>query len=245
VRERARRWALRANRLMGPPLTRLGIDLKRRYELAYWRSRRREEGTLRHHWYRDLFTTLFDLPESFYDGKRMLDIGCGPRGSLEWATGASRRVGLDPLVPDYRALGIDGHEMEYVAAPAEAMPFEDASFDVVTSINSLDHVDDLDVTLAEIARVLAPGGTLLVAVDVHPHPTIAEPQVIPWELAGRLGDAYVVVDEQHLEKARREGYGRDRTPFDHDDPTDRYGTLLLRAERRSTVSDTSEPTRPN
>lgn len=232
ARDGARRWALRGHRLLGPPLARLGIDLKSRYELAYWRSRRREEGRLRHHWYRDLFTTLFELPESFYDGKRVLDIGCGPRGSLEWATGAARRVGLDPLVADYRALGIEDHAMEYVGAPAEAMPFGDASFDVVTTINSLDHVDDLDATLGEIARVLAPGGTLLVAVDVHPRPTIAEPQVIPWDLGARLARDFTIRDEQHLEKARREGYGRDRTPFDHTDPAERYGTLLLRAERR-------------
>jgi SAM-dependent methyltransferase len=100
-----------------------------------------------------LFTDLVGLDAGFYRGKAVLDIGCGPRGSLEWADEASRRVGLDPLADDYRELGTDAHAMDYVAAGSEAMPFGDGEFDVVATINSLDHVDDLGRTVAEIKRV--------------------------------------------------------------------------------------------
>lgn len=70
---------------------------------------------------------------------------------------ASERVGLDPLVDGYRALGIGQHKMTYVKGGSEKIPFPDGHFDIVTSFNSLDHVDNLDATVAEITRVTAPG----------------------------------------------------------------------------------------
>jgi SAM-dependent methyltransferase len=48
-----------------------------------------------------------------------------------------------------------------VRAPAEQLPFEDASFDTVVSTFVLCSVDDQDAALAEIRRVLAPGGRFL------------------------------------------------------------------------------------
>jgi len=42
------------------------------------------------------FLDYFGLSKDFYKGKKILDIGCGPRGSLEWADMTLERVGLDP-----------------------------------------------------------------------------------------------------------------------------------------------------
>src|SRR5438105_4063844 len=123
---------------------------KRRAELAYWRDRHSaEHGTLGNAHYEPLYTTAFGLDRGSYAGRRVLDIGCGPRGSLEWADIAAQRVGLDPLVPDYRKLGIDRHQMEYCAAPSHKIPFPDGHFDFVTCLNALDHVDDFEGTVAE------------------------------------------------------------------------------------------------
>src|SRR5438067_97425 len=113
------------------------------HEMAYWRSRAQVEGTLDNSHYLALYTDMFGLDRSFYAEKRVLDVGSGPRGSLEWATDAAQRVGLDPLAEKYRELGIDDHGMDYVAVPAERIPFPKGHFDIVTSINSLDHVDDV------------------------------------------------------------------------------------------------------
>ena len=81
-------------------------DPKRDAELAYWRDRREEQGPLESGapLYRRIFIEHFGLDDSFYEGKRLLDIGCGPRGSLSWAGQAAERVGLDPLVAKYREL---------------------------------------------------------------------------------------------------------------------------------------------
>jgi ubiquinone/menaquinone biosynthesis C-methylase UbiE len=58
-----------------------------------------------------------------------------------------------------RAAGRD--DVEIVDARAEALPFPDASFDTSVVTFALCSVDDLDTALAEIARVLRPGGRLL------------------------------------------------------------------------------------
>jgi SAM-dependent methyltransferase len=151
-------------------------------ELAYWRERKAEEGALTGPHYEWFFTTHFGLDRSFYAGQRVLDVGCGPRGSLEWADMAAERVGLDPLVDDYRALGIDEHAMSYVAAGAEEMPFTNGHFDVVSALNALDHVDDVGAAVAELTRVTRPGGTLLLVVEVGHEPTPTEPQALGWDV---------------------------------------------------------------
>jgi len=126
---------------------------KGQHELQYWLQRRSAEGELDNSHYVELYTTRFAISKDFYRGKRILDIGCGPRGSLEWAEMAAERVGLDPLAREYMKLGADRHQMNYVASGAEAMPFPKAYFDVVCSFNSLDHVANLDRTIGEIKRV--------------------------------------------------------------------------------------------
>lgn len=152
-------------------------------ELAYWAQRVAIEGVLANAHYAHVFTAQFGLAPSFFAGKRVLDVGCGPRGSLEWCDRAAQRVGLDPLADRYRELGIDAHAMTYVHAPAERMPFADGAFDVVATLNSLDHVDDVGQALDEITRVAAPGATWLLTVEVGHEPTATEPHSLGWDVA--------------------------------------------------------------
>lgn len=122
--------------------------------------------------------------------------------------------------------------MTYCAAPAEAIPYPDGYFDLVSSINSLDHVDDVAAALAEMCRVLRPGGMLLLVVEIHPSPTIAEPQVLPWDLAHRIGrESMEVIEEVHLERPVRGHYLETRTSFDHMDPRPRKGVLLVKLRK--------------
>ena len=168
-------------------------------EFEFWRKTRRDAGgTLQNGHYEQLFTDQFGLTREFFTGKRILDIGCGPRGSLEWATEAVRRVGLDPLVDRYRALGIDEHTMEYCSAPAESIPFPDESFDIVTSLNSLDHVDDLHASLSEITRILVPSGSFLVEVEFGHRPTDTEPIEIPEDFVELLERTFRVLLHQRF-----------------------------------------------
>ena len=94
---------------------------------------------------------------------RVLDVGCG--------TGAVSRAVRAAAGPDARLFAIDpSHDMLLAARRSGVaatvlgllpnLPFADASFDVVLSAFVLTHVDDADVALAEMARVLRPGGII-------------------------------------------------------------------------------------
>jgi len=176
----------------------VGINSKELYEYAYWRMRKFQEPVLENDHYEKMFTELSGVDRDFYDNKIVLDIGCGPRGSLEWATNAKRRIGLDPLVNSYRKLGINDHEMEYVHSGAEKMPFDDGYFDIVTSYNSLDHVDDFKKVALEICRILKPGGEFLIVVEIHAQPTIAEPVVLPWDFLDVFKTSMSIVEDRYL-----------------------------------------------
>jgi SAM-dependent methyltransferase len=202
-------------------------------ELAFWRSRSSAEGRLRGDHFQFFFTTHFGLDESFFEGKRLLDIGCGPRGSLEWASAAAERVGLDPLAGAYREFGIEEQQMTYVEARSEEIPFGDGYFDVVSSFNSLDHVDDLHATIAQIKRVLRPGGTFLLMTDVNHDPTPTEPIEFSWDVTELFAPELSPVDMRRYEKSP-DGVYQSITAdirYDDADPTRRYGVLSCRFER--------------
>jgi SAM-dependent methyltransferase len=177
------------------------VRMKRAEEMAFWRGVFRRDGRPSNDHFAALFQQAFGLTSEFYAGKRLLDVGCGPAGSLDWATMAAERVGVDPLVGQYRSLGIEEKRMRYVEAKSEELPFEDKSFDVVSSLNSLDHVEDVRRTIAEMVRVLAVNGSLLLVVEVNHEPTITEPVSLPWEIPAWFGSSMRTVLERRYESS--------------------------------------------
>lgn len=147
------------------------------YEWLFWKIQKIKERRLKNDHYEEFFTEYFGFYHADYDGKKIMDIGCGPRGSLEWAEMAEERIGLDTLADRYVRMEGKHHQMKYVNAGSEKIPFEDGYFDFVSSFNSLDHVDDLGQSIQEIMRVIKPGGYFLLISDIHSHPTICEPSV--------------------------------------------------------------------
>ncbi|MGQ4878434.1 bifunctional demethylmenaquinone methyltransferase/2-methoxy-6-polyprenyl-1,4-benzoquinol methylase UbiE [Billgrantia sp. LNSP4103-1] len=83
----------------------------------------------------------------------------GPRGRVVLAdiNESMLRVGRDKLLDN----GVGGN-VEYVQANAECLPFPDNSFDCITIAFGLRNVTDKDAALRSMARVLKPGGRLLV-----------------------------------------------------------------------------------
>ena len=106
-------------------------------------------------------------------GKRVLDVGCGPGNLL---------VALSADVPEL-LIGVDvdesflvfgrSHVENSVDSPAAVpillraslplLPFADATFDLVTCLLVMPHVPDDRLALTELARVLKPGGTLVIS----------------------------------------------------------------------------------
>jgi ubiquinone/menaquinone biosynthesis C-methylase UbiE len=211
------------------------VLIKRVMELLYWVTRKVKDPRLSNAHYADFYTTHFGLDPSFYAGKRILDIGCGPRGSLEWASNAAERVGLDPLADSYLKLGASRHSMRYMAGHAETIPFGDGHFDVVCSFNSLDHVDDLERVIAEIPRVVKPGGLFLLLTDVNHSPTLTEPISYSWDIVDRFRPAFDIVDMRRYEKQEPGMYEsvRAAVPYDDGNPARRYGILSAKLVRRA------------
>lgn len=172
-------------------------------EISFWRYKKFREGNLSNSHYKPFYTSYFSIEDSFYKNKSILDIGCGPRGSLEWADMAKERIGLDPLADKYLKLGADKQKMTYVKAYSENMPFSDDYFDVVCSFNSLDHVEDVEQTVREIKRVLKPGGIILLIVDIHNYPTPTEPQSLKWDFVETHFNEFEILMEDHFKTIKR------------------------------------------
>lgn len=204
-------------------------------ELHYWMERKSKEGTLKNRHFEFFFTSHFGLDKGFYAGKRVLDVGCGPRGSLEWLEDAAERVGLDPLERAYRRLGTGNHRMRYVCARAEHIPLSDWRFDVVSCFDVLSQVDLLDRTADEIARVTAPGGLFLLLTEVRGTPVPAGHAGFSWEVVQRFVRAFRVLEERHYEYADELLFGSVRTglPYDHSDQTPRCGILSAKLRKRT------------
>lgn len=103
-------------------------------------------------------------------GQSFLDAGCGTGGVLRWieARGAfARLAGTDFSERAITLARQLSPGMELQVAPLDRLPFDDASFDVVTVNDVLQHVVETDVlsSLRECARVLRPDGMLLIRTN--------------------------------------------------------------------------------
>lgn len=98
---------------------------------------------------------------------RILDYGTGTGTMLDVLRGFGDAQGVDA---DERAVAFCHARGEALVRRLDhgALPFCDASFDLLTALDVLEHIDDDRGTLREIARVLAPGGRLVVTVPANP-----------------------------------------------------------------------------
>jgi ubiquinone/menaquinone biosynthesis C-methylase UbiE len=95
---------------------------------------------------------------------RTLDVGCGTGALLERLAARCDPVGLD-LSPAMLARAARRPRQRAAATPlvcadAQHLPFRDAAFESVVSTFAINAVPDLDKALAEMLRVLGPGGSL-------------------------------------------------------------------------------------
>jgi SAM-dependent methyltransferase len=110
----------------------------------------------------------FGLAPNFFAGLRVLDVGCGPVGLVHFLPEAAARIRLDPLLLDYNErLPLPEPQLS-LAAEAERLPLAGGSVDACICFNAIDHMREPEAALAEIQRVLRPGGALLVMVHSFP-----------------------------------------------------------------------------
>jgi ubiquinone/menaquinone biosynthesis C-methylase UbiE len=102
---------------------------------------------------------------SMSPGDRVLEVGCG-QGHLTKAI-AERGVdiiGVDanPRAPEVAENGLVRHMR------AEALEFDDATFDVILSVHAIEHIPELEKAIVEMVRVLKPEGTALFVYPAEP-----------------------------------------------------------------------------
>ncbi len=129
---------------------------------------------------------------------RLVDIGCGEGQVARMATelNAMDVVGVDPAMSQVAVASARAGGAVYAQGSATALALADASMDAAVACLVFEHIDDLDAALAEVARVLRPGGTFLFLLN---HPLLQTPgsgwiddqMIDPPEQYWRIG-AYLV-----------------------------------------------------
>ena len=109
------------------------------------------------------------------DGLDLLDIGCGTGANLpmlrRFAGPAGRVTGIDfsPLALRFACDHPGLSSARLLQGDAMRLPFRDASFDVVTMFDVLEHIPDHCLALQEVLRVLRPGGRYIFSVPAYQH----------------------------------------------------------------------------
>jgi SAM-dependent methyltransferase len=102
-------------------------------------------------------------------GRRVLDLGCGEgRVARDLKAHGYTVTGVDAAATIIRLAREADPDGDYILADAAALPFDDASFDLVVAFNSLMDIDDMPGAVAESSRVLEPGGRFCICIT---HPT--------------------------------------------------------------------------
>ena len=140
------------------------------------------EGVLRSHRWRTAANSAAYLLAHLDPGTELLDVGCGPgtiTADLARAVAPGRVVGIDSSAEVIaeargRASGVPG--LTFEVADLFALPFDDATFDVVHAHQVLQHVADPVGALVEMRRVCRPGGLVAARDALYPTFTFAPPE---------------------------------------------------------------------
>lgn len=147
-------------------------------------------------WWQEAFTDgadaeyteqIIPLAEAHLAGAAdVLDVGTGEGQLARAASGAARVVGLDPARAQLEVARRRGGHPRYVRAVATGLPFPGGSFDAVMACLVFEHIEAVDGAIAEVGRVLRPGGRFLFFLN---HPLLQTPE------SGWIDD--LILDEQY------------------------------------------------
>ena len=201
-------------------------------------------------WWQEGFTAGADpeyveqiLPlaaEHLAGASRVLDVGTGEGqvARLAVAVGAAAVVGVDPTWAQLAEARARGGGPVLARAEASRLPFPAGAFDTVVACLVFEHIDAVDEAIAEVARVLSPGGRFLFFLN---HPLLQTPgsgwidDHILEEQYWRIGP--YLVEDTSLEEVEKDVF----IPFIHR-PLSRYVNAM--AEAGLVVHRMEEPAPP-
>jgi SAM-dependent methyltransferase len=144
-------------------------------------------------------------------GKDVLEVGVGlGTDFVQFARAGANATGIDltdaAVAAVRERLGLEGLTAELLTADAEQLPFADASFDLVWSYGVLHHTPDTRRALAEVRRVLRPGGEARVMLYAR-HSWLGLGAWVRWALLrGRPWRSIADVLAAHLESPGTKAY---------------------------------------
>lgn len=122
----------------------------------------------RHWWYRGRRRIVQDELDRIElgEGARIVDLGCGSGRLLDTLAQLGSVSALDMNPDSVEIAKSRGHE-DVQVGKVEALPWEDETFDLLTSLDVLEHTADDRVALREYRRVVRDGGRLLITVPAY------------------------------------------------------------------------------
>jgi SAM-dependent methyltransferase len=97
----------------------------------------------------------------------ILDLGCGTGINLKNLQELGYAVGLDYFAEAFQYC-MKRSADQLVLSPEDVLPFKPGSFDLVITLDSIEHTDNAASMVKEIFRILRPGGRLLITVPAYP-----------------------------------------------------------------------------
>lgn len=186
---------------------------------------------------------ILPLAAELLDGAGdVLDVGCGEGqvARLALQVDARTAVGIDPTWAQVTVAAERGGGATYARAGADRLPFPDASFDAAVACLVFEHIESVDEAIAEVARVLRPGGRFLFFLN---HPLLQTPdsgwiddQILdPPEQYWRIGP--YLTEDATIEEVEKGVF----IPFIHR-PLSRYVNAL--ADNGLVITNMMEPAPP-
>jgi ubiquinone/menaquinone biosynthesis C-methylase UbiE len=128
-------------------------------------------------------------------GGKLLDVGCGTGFIVDLAKPHFASItGVDVTPAMMGRINTADHDVTLIETSAETLPLEDQSFDAATAYSVLDHLENPDLVLAEVARVLKPGGQFY--LDLAPN-------YFFWEALQKVQGAALAGSEEFVAREAR------------------------------------------
>lgn len=176
-------FLLALNRLFPLPVHPFNLQNEGKESYAMWQYKRGSDTIA---FYRERYTT-----QEMFENKVVLDVGCGAGGKTMYyaSQGVAKIIGMD-IVSHYKEeaetlaqqLGY-ADRFAFVVGDAAHTQFENNTFDTIIMNDAMEHVDRPDLVLAEVKRILKPGGRLYVNFPPYYHPFgahLSDLIAIPW-----------------------------------------------------------------